>query len=84
MNVGFLVAFAKAQATLPCSLDRSLWTVASSEDAVTLATSLRCSDGDFAVQWVGEVTVTETIRVTNGTSLNITGDGSGATANGDH
>ncbi|CBJ29835.1 probable extracellular nuclease [Ectocarpus siliculosus] len=84
LNVGFLVAVATAQATLPCSLDTSLWTVASSEDAVTLATLLRCSDGDFAVQWVGEVIVTETIRVTNGTSLNITGDGSGATANGDH
>lgn len=80
-RVGFLAAFAKAQA-LPCSFGTSVFTVATSEDAATLASSLRCLYGDFAVQWIGEVMVAETIRVADGTWLNITGDGEGATADG--
>lgn len=57
-------------------------TVASTDDAAALASALRCSNGKFAVQWVGEVVVEETIHVTNGTSLNITGT-AGALADGD-
>lgn len=80
-RVGLLVAFAEAQALFPCS-GTSVLTVATSEDAATLASSLRCLYGDFAVQWIGEVVVAETIRVANRTSLNITGDGKGATVDG--
>ncbi|CAN0099250.1 unnamed protein product, partial [Ectocarpus sp. 12 AP-2014] len=54
----------------------------STGDALALATSLQCSNGDFAVEWVGEVFLEETIRITGGTSLNITGFGPGATADG--
>lgn len=78
LGLGFLAAFAEAQALVPCNASTSLFTVASSEDAATLASSLRCLDGDFAVQWIVEVEVAETIRVANGTSLNVTGDGLGA------
>ena len=76
--IGLLAAIARAQ----CVVDTSL-PVASTEDASTLAASLEsCSNGDFTVQWTGEVLVAETIRVTGGTSLNITGDGPGAVADG--
>lgn len=81
-RVGLLVAIAETQALLPCSVGTSVLTVATSEDAATLANSLRCLYGDFAVQWIGEVMVAETIRVSNGTSLNVTGDEEGATADG--
>lgn len=85
---GFLVAFAGVQATLPCSVYSSvgtnLFTVASSEEAAALASSLRCSKGDFAVQWVGRVVITETIRVAHDTSLSITGNAPDAAADGDH
>lgn len=47
-----------------------------------LAASLNCSRGDFSVQWVGEVFVVETVYVINGTSLNITGAGPDAVADG--
>eukprot|EP00903_Cladosiphon_okamuranus_P006562 g6410.t1 len=54
-----------------------------STDAAALATSiLACPDGDFAVEWVGEVLIEETIHVTGGTSLDIAGAGPGAIADG--
>eukprot|EP00752_Nemacystus_decipiens_P013346 g11816.t1 len=65
-----------------CDVDISPFTVRSTEDAATLATSLRCSTGVLTVEWVGEVFVVETIHVTSGTSLNITGTGPDATADG--
>ena len=81
---GLLAAFARAQELQNCTVDSIIpVSVGSTEDAVALATSISgCSDGDFAVEWVGEVFVAETIFVTGGTSLNVTGPGPGAIANG--
>ncbi|CAM9544571.1 unnamed protein product, partial [Ectocarpus sp. 12 AP-2014] len=79
--MGLLAAVAQTQ-TQNCSVSTSPLIVASTEDAGALATALQCSNGDFAVEWVGEVFVEEEIYVTNGTSLNIAGAGPGATADG--
>ena len=80
---GLLAAFARAQDLQNCTVDSIPVSVGSTEDAAALATSIRgCSDGDFAVEWVGEVFVGETLYVTGGTSLNITGAGPGAIADG--
>lgn len=62
--------------------------VEDSADAADLARSIICSDGEFSVDWRGEVTVADIIWVSNGTSLKVTGpvlsgtaiaDGKGAT-----
>eukprot|EP00752_Nemacystus_decipiens_P008185 g7321.t1 len=79
----FLEIFAHAQEfSQGCNAASSPVTVGSTEDLATLAASLDCSNGEFAVRWVGEISVAETIHVTNGTSLNITGDGSESVAEG--
>ncbi|CAN0089674.1 unnamed protein product [Ectocarpus fasciculatus] len=80
--MSLMAAVARSQELQNCSVDISLFTVSSTEDAATLATSLACSNGDFAVQWVEEVFVNQTIHVTHGTSLNINGAGPGAIADG--
>eukprot|EP00752_Nemacystus_decipiens_P005317 g4823.t1 len=80
--MGLLVVFGRAQELRNCSVETSHLTVDSTEAAATLAASLDCSNGDFEVEWVGEVFVTDTIHVTNGTSLSITGAGSGGIADG--
>eukprot|EP00903_Cladosiphon_okamuranus_P018351 g16883.t1 len=77
-----LTIFARAQELQDCSVVDNPFTVGSTEDASTLAASLRCSTGDFDVQWVGEVFVAETIHVTSGTSLTITGSGRDAIVDG--
>lgn len=63
-----------------CGVVASPFTVGTTEDVSTLSTSLGCSNGTFVVQWVGEIFVAETIHVTNGTSLSITGIGAGSRA----
>ena len=70
-----------AQAFTLCG-NATILTITSTDDATALASALQCSNGEFYVQWVGEVVVEETIHVTNGTSLNITGT-AGAVADGD-
>ncbi|CAM9835026.1 unnamed protein product [Pylaiella littoralis] len=81
--MGLLAAVARTQELQNCSVDTTPLIVGSLEDADTLADSLGCSNGDaFAVEWVGEVFVAATIRVTSGTSLNIAGAGPGAIADG--
>lgn len=80
--MGLLVAVARTQELPNCTTDTSPFSVGSTEDATTLAASLGCMNGDFVVQWLGEVVVAEAIRVRNGTSLNITGTGGGAIADG--
>lgn len=77
-----LLAVAWTQELQNCTVDTDPFTVRSTDDVATLVASLECSNGDFTVQWLGEVLVEETIHVTNGTSINITGAGPGATANG--
>ncbi|CAB1120469.1 unnamed protein product [Ectocarpus sp. CCAP 1310/34] len=81
--MGLLAAVAQTQVLQNCSVDTSPVMVASTEDAAALAASIiGCSNGDIAVAWVGEVVVEETIFVIGGTSLNITGAGPGAIADG--
>lgn len=78
-----LVVVARTQDLLDCDVDAgSPLTVSNTEEAAMLATRLNCSNGDFAVRWLGNVIVPETIRVASGTSLNITGAGPDATAEG--
>ncbi|CAN0033205.1 unnamed protein product [Ectocarpus sp. 4 AP-2014] len=80
--MGLLAEVARSQGLQTCSFAMSTCTVRSTEDAATLAASLQSSNGGFSVQWDGEVFVSETIRVTNDTSLNITGAGPSAIADG--
>eukprot|EP00903_Cladosiphon_okamuranus_P017290 g15932.t1 len=80
--IGLLAIFAQARELQDCSAVASPDTVRSTEDASNLAASLQCSNGDFDVRWVGEVIVAETIHITDGTSLNITGAGSESIAGG--
>eukprot|EP00903_Cladosiphon_okamuranus_P012529 g11732.t1 len=81
--VFLLAVVARAQELQNCSLDAAPLTIGSTEDADILATSiLGCQDCAFAIQWVGEVFVEEPIRITNGTSLDITAAGPGATVDG--
>lgn len=49
------------------------WVIRNSKEAADLARSLVCSDGEFAVDWIGEVTVTDVIWVSNGTTLKVSG-----------
>ena len=76
---GVLAALAGAQ---DCGVNTSL-SVGSPEDAASLAASLLlCSSANFTVQWNGEVSMEQTIIVTNGISLTVAGDGPGALADG--
>lgn len=80
--MGLLAEVARSQGLQTCSFATSPCAVRSTEDAATLAAPLQGSNGDFSVLWDREVFVSETIRVMNGTSLNITGAGPRAAANG--
>ncbi|CAN0070783.1 unnamed protein product, partial [Ectocarpus sp. 12 AP-2014] len=80
--MGYIAAVARSQELQECSVGTSSLTVGSTEDADNLADYVLCSNGDFNVQWDEEVFVTTTIRVSDGTSLNITGTGPGAIADG--
>lgn len=82
MCIGLLATLAWTQALEDCGIESPL-TVATTEDAANLTTALlECANGNFDVQWVGEVLVAETIRVSDGTSLTITGAGPGAIVDG--
>ncbi|CBN75178.1 polymorphic Outer membrane protein G/I family [Ectocarpus siliculosus] len=60
--------------TTPCPADSEWnWVVGDSEQALALALAINCSGGSFEVEWVGTVVVNETIFVTDGTVLTITG-----------
>lgn len=82
VRVGLLATVVRSQELQNCSFDTSTFTVDSTESLISLATALGCSNGDFSVRWVGEVFVENRIQVTDGTSLNITGAGPGAVADG--
>ncbi|CAM9486217.1 unnamed protein product [Scytosiphon promiscuus] len=81
--VAALVAVGRPQELSDCDVNATNpWTVSNTEEAAALSASLNCSNGDFAVEWFGTVFVSEAIRVTSGTSLNITGVGPLAIADG--
>lgn len=71
-----ILAGAKAQ-VLPCALGITTLTVSNGADATDLAEALLCSGGQFEASWVGEVLISRTVRVSNGTSLRISGMASG-------
>lgn len=81
-TIGLLAPVARSQGLQDCSLDASTFIVDTTDQATLLATALGFSDGGLSVCWVGEVIVADTIRVTDGKSLNITGAGPGAVADG--
>lgn len=76
--LSLLSIFAGANAqVLPCALGVTNLTVSNSVEANDLAEALLCSGGQFEASWVGEVLVSRTVRVSNGTSLRISGTSSG-------
>lgn len=67
----------------PCPSTAQDVNVTTTQEATDLARALNCSGaGEFRVLWEGEVYVNETIAVTGGSVLNVTGVGSGALADG--
>ena len=82
--LSLLHASAWSQALPPCPSKTQARIVANTNDTAALATSLQCSNGSIDVQWYGDVVVSQTIYITQGTSLNITGTSTGATADGNH
>lgn len=71
-----VVAVAKSQ-VLPCAAGVNNRTISNSAQAVDLTEVLFCSGGQFEVNWVGEVLLSRTIAVSDGTSLKVSGSSSG-------
>ena len=66
----------KSPVLLPCLPQQQEWIVENTLQARALAESLNCSGGAFQVEWVGDIVITETFVVLDGTVLNLTGVGS--------
>lgn len=71
-----ILAVAKSQ-VLPCTAGVTNRTISNSAQAFDLTDVLMCSGGQFEVTWVGEVLLTRTITVSDGTSLKVLGSSSG-------
>ena len=69
-------------ASLPCSPGLVSLVVEDSAGASVLANATNCTGGEFDVEWMGYVEFPETIYVSAGTVLNITGADAGAVADG--
>lgn len=73
-------------AVLPCAPDvETKWVVDDSDKASFLAQTIYCSGGKFEVEWIGAITVSDTIYVVDGTVLSVMGiaeEGSSAVADG--
>ena len=66
-----------------CSTNENkTWIVDDTESATMLAEAVNFSGGSFNATWRGSVLVERTIIIPEGTSLNVTGEGSGAEING--
>lgn len=76
MWFGLFLAVAKSQ-LLPCAGGVTNRTISNSAQAFDLTEVLMCSGGQFEVTWVGEVLLTRTIAVSDGTSLKVLGSSSG-------
>lgn len=76
MWFGLFLAVAKSQ-VLPCAVGVTNRTISNSAQAFDLTEVLMCSGGQFEVTWVGEVLLTRTIAVSDGTSLKVLGSSSG-------
>lgn len=67
----------------PCgAADAREWVVSDSASATALAEAVNCSYGAFNVEWRGSVVVDRAIHIADGTSLRVSGSGSGATIEG--
>ena len=68
------------QHAAPCPMNEKQMVVASTSDAETLAEALLCDGpGVFAVSWNGDVMLSKTISVSNGSTLDVTGSSSEST-----
>lgn len=76
----FLLLTHKRSSAVPCnpSALSSPFVVQDTAGALQLAEAINCSSGTFDVDWVGSVTVKETIRVSNGTALFVVGTADGS------
>ena len=72
-----ILAVAKSQVLPACPAGIINRTIANSAQAVNLTETLLCSGGHFEVTWVGDVSLTRAIAVSDGTSLEISGSSSG-------
>jgi hypothetical protein len=59
--------------TKGCSLRPELFTVANERDVAKLTTAALCDNAIITANWRGNIQLTETIVVGNGTSLTVTG-----------
>lgn len=65
---------------LPCAADLPRqWLVENTTGAANMAEAVKCAGGSFDVEWHGDVVMTNTVYVIDGTVLRITGMGSSAT-----
>ena len=70
-------------ARVPCAADlQEQWLVETPAEVKEMAEAVNCAEGSFDVEWRGDIVVTQTIRVVDGTVLKITGVGSSPTING--
>ena len=68
------------QHAAPCPIIEQQMVVATTSDAETLAEALQCDGpGVFTVSWNGSVVLSQTISVSNGTTLDVTGSSSEST-----
>jgi len=66
-----------------CSVNMTQsWFVNDTASATTLAEAVNCSGGMFHVMWEGSILIDQTIYITEGTTVFVTGEGSGAEVNG--
>lgn len=82
-NVNELYGFETPPPAPPCSADaQRAWVVNNSTQVQLLAAAINCSGGSFEVEWEGTVALDEPLLVTDGTVLQVTGDGSTAVVDG--
>lgn len=67
----------------PCMPEiQQKWVVKTTQEASNLAEALNCSGGVFEVEWHGNVAINQTLRIVEGTILNMTGSGPSAIMDG--
>lgn len=69
--------------TGPCATDiLQTWVVKDTASATFLAKAVNCSGGTFDVKWHGSILIDRTISIPEGTTVTVTGEGSGAEVKG--
>ena len=80
IHAGVVLLLARRSGAVPCTpleLDAPI-VVDDTAGALQLAAATNCSGGAFNVSWVGSVTVEDTIRVADGTTLSVVGTPDGS------